>query len=581
MKKFILKHKIASIIAALVVMGAGWYAYQTFASTPATTSYVLGTVTKGTIVASVSGSGQVSASSQIDLKPQASGQVTWVGIKVGDKVRRGQALVQLDDTTARQSVVSAEESLRQTQLQYQKDSAQAPVDYQNALDAVATASTTLANEYVTTFNTFSNTFLDLPVDVTGAQSILYGYDLSPTRSQWNVDVLTNMFTGDDRDSVQFFADKAKSDYKTADAKYSAGLLAYQQLDRSASTSAIDTLLQQSIDTATAAAQALQSELNFLGKVNDLATKNNRPLPAAVTTMQTNARGYLSTVNSDLSSLLAEQKALSNDKQSIKTALQSLSLLKVGNSVSNNDPLSLQISKSNLDKQTQDVANAKDALADYTVTAPFDGTIASVSANVGDSAGSSVATIVSTGSVASLSLNEVDAAKVKLNDKATLTFDAIEGLTLTGTVAEIDPVGTVSQGVVSYDIKIQFTTQDARVKPGMTVNAAIQTAVHPDVLTVPSSAVKTQNGQSYVLAFVPALPDATSSSPVTSATAPTQIPVETGISDDTTVEILSGLTEGEQIVVRTISSGAKTTTTSGTGGAGVRTGGGNATLIRAI
>ena len=71
----------------------------------------------------------------------------------------------------------------------------------------------------------------------------------------------------------------------------------------------------------------------------------------------------------------------------------------------------------------------------------------------------------------------------------------------------------------------------------------------------------------------------------SETPPTQVPVEIGISDDTNVEILSGLTAGEQIVTRTTTgtaatAAARTTTAAATGGAARGTGG-NATFIRGL
>jgi multidrug efflux pump subunit AcrA (membrane-fusion protein) len=92
---------------------------------------------------------------------------------------------------------------------------------------------------------------------------------------------------------------------------------------------------------------------------------------------------------------------------------------------------------------------------------------------------------------------------------------------------------------------------------MTVNASIITDAKTDVLSVPASAVKTQNGASYVMAFNPALQD--TGAPVVTKVAPTRIPVEIGITDDTNVEITSGLTEGQQIVVRSQTSSTNTTT----------------------
>ena len=195
----------------------------------------------------------------------------------------------------------------------------------------------------------------------------------------------------------------------------------------------------------------------------------------------------------------------------------------------------------------------------------------------------MATIIATQNLVDLSVNEFDAAKIAVGQKATLTFDAIPDLSLTGTVVQVDPAGTVSQGVVTYGVEISLDTQDSRVKTGMSVNATIQTAVAEDVLVVPSAAIKTTNGMSYVQVFSPPLAasstGSTASQGVVSATPPINVTITTGISDTTNTEVLSGLTAGEQIVIRTTTGAAttvKTTAaaaTSRTTGAGGGFGGG--------
>jgi hypothetical protein len=148
--------------------------------------------------------------------------------------------------------------------------------------------------------------------------------------------------------------------------------------------------------------------------------------------------------------------------------------------------------------------------------------------------------------------------------------------LTGEVAAIDTIGTVTQGVVSYALKVVFDSQDERIKSVMSANAAIQTDTKQDVLVVPSSAVKTQNGASYVQVFDSPLQQTGSTQGVVSTVPPRQVEVVIGIADDTNVEIASGLEEGQQVVTRTVSSGtAQATAQSAPSlfGGGVRAGGG--------
>ena len=95
------------------------------------------------------------------------------------------------------------------------------------------------------------------------------------------------------------------------------------------------------------------------------------------------------------------------------------------------------------------------------------------------------------------MNEVDVAKIKVGQKTTLTFDAIDGLSIAGEVIDIDAVGTVTQGVVNYNVKIGFDTQDERIKPGMSVSATIIIEVKQDVLLIPNSAIKSAGEAYYV------------------------------------------------------------------------------------
>lgn len=231
-------------------------------------------------------------------------------------------------------------------------------------------------------------------------------------------------------------------------------------------------------------------------------------------------------------------------------------------------------KEAIENQEYTIEQLEDALSDtkkeltqHYIQAPFDGQIAKIDIEKGDSVstGTTIATLITKQMVVEVSLNEVDATKVKVGQKATLTFDAIEGLEVTGQVAEVDIVGTVSQGVVSYNIKITLDTQDDRVKPGMSVSAAIITDMKQNILMVPSSAVKSQNESYYVEVFNQIQNTSSNNSQtqtITSSVSPKQKSVEVGISNDTYIEITNGLSEGDYVVTRTNTT-TKTTTTNST------------------
>jgi len=165
-------------------------------------------------------------------------------------------------------------------------------------------------------------------------------------------------------------------------------------------------------------------------------------------------------------------------------------------------------------------------------------------------------------IAEITLNEIDAAKVKVGDLATLTFDALPDLTLKGKVSQIDPVGVQSQGVVNYNFQITFDQSDERLKPGMTVNADIVTETKAGILVLPNAAIKTQGTKSYVQIVDPQeLPSNFNlKSSLSLKTTPKNQFIEIGTSNDQNTEIISGLNEGDYVVLRTIMSVTNTANT---------------------
>lgn len=574
-KKYALAHKIISGIVLVIVLGGAWYTYGALTSTSGETRYVLGNVASSTIVSSVSESGQVTADDQINLTPQASGQIISINVVPGQSVSAGQLIAEIDPTTALQAVQSAKENLESAQLSLQELQEPATtLTLTQQQSNITEAQQNLTTLYQSTYGDVINTFVDLPAIISGLQDVDLGNEAAGA-SQWNIDYYESQ-TSKYSTQASTYRDTAYNDYETARASYDATFADYQALPSTPTQAQITQILQETSDTTAAIATAVKSANNFIQFYNDQLTENGATPKAIAATQISNLTSYLSKAQAHINTLLADTNSVASDQENITVAQDTLAQTQAGA-----DPLNLQGSQLSVQKAQEALDQANQNLSNYYVTAPFAGTIAAVPANVYDqaSSGTTVATLITTEQYADLSLNEVDAAKIQLGEKATLTFDAIPDLTLTGTVAQLDPVGTVTQGVVTYDVRVGFDTQDPRVKTGMSVNADIQTAVAENTLTVPSAAIKTTNGVSYVQVFNPPLPTstgATASQGIVSVTPPQNVTVTTGISDNTNTQILSGLTLGEQIVVRTTTGNTATVkvaaaTTGAAGGAGARGG----------
>jgi RND family efflux transporter MFP subunit len=227
---------------------------------------------------------------------------------------------------------------------------------------------------------------------------------------------------------------------------------------------------------------------------------------------------------------------------------------------------IDIAEQNLAVSAADYRNQLADAAKRKVTAPIDGTVNEVNIKNGDdlgkiSSGSTKLSPIIIGDLgtlkASVSVNEVDIPNVAEGQKVMFKFSAIDDLELSGKVEKIDSLGTITQGVVTYSVTIGFDVTDPRIKPQMSVSANIITAVKQNVLLVPDSAVKTQNGKSYV----EVLNDGNA--------LPVQKTVEVGSSNNTDTEIISGINSGDKVVTQTISSTTKaaSTTTSSAGSRG--------------
>ncbi|MBI3632363.1 MAG: efflux RND transporter periplasmic adaptor subunit [Candidatus Vogelbacteria bacterium] len=590
-KNYFIAHKIICSIVVLTIVYSTYWTYGRLTSTNGETLYTTTTVDRQTIVASVTGSGQVSTLNQYDIKSKVSGDVTYVGVTNGQNVYQGQLIVRLDSTDAEKSVRDSKAGLDGANLSLQK--IKEPADTLSILqaeNAITSAKQTqsqflndAAKTYDDAFTAVSNAFLDLPTTVTGLQDILYSNTNNP--GQDNISFYNDLVKNYDA-NVSIYRDNAASAYARARQLYDQSFLDYKATSRYSDATTTRNLLSETTVTNKATTDAVKTVNDFLSFVKDRLSEHKSAMPLQLATHQASLATYTDKSNTDLANLTNEVNAITNNENSLASAnlnieekMQSLIKLQSGS-----DPLDIQSSQLAVQQKENVLQDAKNNLSYYTIYAPYDGILSKVNVKKTDQVGGGtiVASLVTKQQVAIISLNEVDAAKIKIGEKATLTFDAIDGLTIAGSVTAIDTVGTVSQGVVTYNVQINFATQDGRVKPGMSVSAAIVTDVKTDVLAVPNGAVKSQGNSQYVDIFNQAMARGTDGQGTPSAILPKQQTVSIGLANDTLTEITSGLSGGENVVTRTVRvSTTQTTTPSLLNSVAGNRGGGGGGAARAI
>jgi hypothetical protein len=146
----------------------------------------------------------------------------------------------------------------------------------------------------------------------------------------------------------------------------------------------------------------------------------------------------------------------------------------------------------------------------------------------------------------VTLSESDITSVKVGQPATVSISALSGVELGAKVTSISPVGTSSDGVVSYTSTITLTQSNARVRPGMSATVAIITAQAQGV-TVPNQAITGTGSIGTV--------DVLKNGKVT----PTEVVV--GLRGTDRSQIVSGLSAGQELQVTITLPALGTTTTS--------------------
>ena len=588
--KYCQEHRVVTGIAAILVIVIGYYGYRAVFVKTVPPRYVLAAVEKGTLVSSVSGSGQIAVLNQVDLKAKTTEDVVYVGVKVGQEVKAGTLLVQINNFDAAKAVRDAKTSLETARLDL--EDTLKPVDeltllqVENSLlqlqESKQASKDDLSSAYESAFNAVVNSFFDLPIVMTDLDNLLHGYDIN--KSQENIAAYADMVKSYGEMAATQYKDTAASSYLVARTAYDANFQNFKNVNRSSDSAVIESLLGQTYETAKKISEAIKNADNLISYVSDTLSAHGLSAPKIATTHQATIRTDTGKVNSIISSLLSIRQTIQNDRDAIVKADRSIREKTLSNNEikAGADELTIRAKRLAVQQKEDALLTAEQNLADTYVRAPFDGIVAKVGVKKGDSvsSGTSVATIITKQRIAEISLNEVDIAKVKVGQKVTLTFDAVSDLTVTGEVAEFDTLGTVSQGVVTYNVKIIFDTQDDRVKPGMSVSAAIINDVKQNVLMVPNSAIKELGGSSYVEVVDQSIGASAvgQASGITLGAVPGQARVEVGISNDTSTEITSGLKEGDIVVTRTVAAGATTQTKSSGSGVRLPGMGGNATFI---
>lgn len=459
-------------------------------------------VQRGSLEATVTASGNVGSGATASLSAQGSGgTVEKVYVTTGQEVSRGDALVRLDDTSAQDKLDSALVALDSAHASLQT-ATQGRTSAERKVDAasVATAEQNLKNAERALDSVRDNYAL---VKSQQAQLVKAGQD-----------VVAN---------AHLQVDTAQAQLNTLK----------QQLDQADPT---DTATIESLKTQI---QQLETQLATL---RTSASAAETALAQAERTRDTAVQQAKQTLTTQTGSRDAAKKTLAQQKATVAMNQQGAK------------PGTVSAARAQVASAELQVEQARQGVADTVLRAPFDGVISTVNAVVGQSSTTSGGTAAGATSVGGLvvlvdpdgltvtaAIAEADATAVQVGQPAAVNLPA-SSLDLKGDVASIDVQSTVTNNVVQYVTTVSLIDPPAQVRVGQTASLSITTGSKEDVLFVPTSAITSEGASRYVTR----LADGVQS----------RVEVTTGLVGTTGTEILSGLSEGDLVVLP--STGSSTT-----------------------
>ncbi|MFA5751153.1 MAG: HlyD family efflux transporter periplasmic adaptor subunit [Candidatus Paceibacterota bacterium] len=493
-KKLVIVHKIWTVVIIVIILFGGYILFKNMSTGPAESIPVFSQVKRASIKTTVSGTGQISTSNQIEITSNASGELIYLNAKVGDLVKKGTLLGQIDASEAKHEYETAK-------LAYQNLINIDKRELSDAIDEKEKAESDLSNYYIDARSTLSSSSTNTNDILIGLENIFNGYLGANNTSRGKIE--------------KEYIERAETQYYKAKKLFNEYIKEYRTISKDTENSKIELILGRMKEVSNELVLAVKYTKDAVIYVKDRDNSGSSSATSAyesIISLSTDA-------NSTLSDIVSIENNIKEAKRTLKNAELDLKELEDGPDI--------------LDLRAEELSliQKEEAYYDHFIRAPFNGIIASVSAKKGDEVSSSteILTLITEEKIAEISLNEIDVARIKNGNKAILVFDAVEDITIEGEVTEINLIGEVSQGVVNYTIKIAFESDDERIKSGMTVTAEIITEQKENVLTISSGAIKTEKEKNYV------------------ETKQGKKYITTGITDDIVTEVINGLEEGEEYI----------------------------------
>ncbi len=203
----------------------------------------------------------------------------------------------------------------------------------------------------------------------------------------------------------------------------------------------------------------------------------------------------------------------------------------------------------LEQQRASVETAQEDLQNATIVSPIDGVVLSRDIEVGSAVGSiltqgaSATLIMTLGDLREVyikgKVDESDVGKIYLGETARITVESYKDQPFWGKVTKISPLGTEKDNVTTFEVRVSISNESGKLRALMTANAEIILEEHKGILTIPEGAILYAKDKSTQVE----IPDPASDK------GRKKIDIKAGISNGSRTEVVTGLKEGQQIILQ--------------------------------
>jgi HlyD family secretion protein len=499
------------LVALLVVLAGMTSGCGSSQSSANSAQFEFAPVERGPLVSSVSAVGSVRAGSEVALSFDVTGRVSQILVQAGDKVEQGQALSQLDtadlDLQERSALTTL--AIAEAQLDELTAGPQA-ADVAAAQGQVAAAQAALDQAIAQRDQLLAGaTEAQIAAAKAAVQSARASYDQVKAGPSAN-----------DLALAKAALDKARASLAQAQA-------AYDRVRGQADVGALPESL--ALQNATIDVQQAQASYNALLE---------HPTPADLATASTQvaeAEAQLAQIEAGVE----PQKRIADAAVAAAQAQRDIAQAQLDRLMASASASELAVAQARVEQADVAVDSARLALARAILRAPMQGTVARVDVEVGEYAGPQKPVVTLFGEsqfTIEADVDEVDIGGISIGQEAQISFDAFPDRALTGRVVTIAPQASVDVGVVTYLVTIATDPTDLPLRAGMTANTNMVKDKREDTLLVPNQAIAVdpETGLKYVARKTPSGVE--------------RVEITTGLSTDLYSEVLSGLQEGDQVVV---------------------------------